>query len=69
VCCLLTLVIVPFDVQKLLNLMQSHLSILALNFPGDWSPIKKIMAYVCVFKCFPIVFAELQVYIKIFDPF
>jgi hypothetical protein len=45
-------VIVSFDVQKLINLMQSRLSILTLI---SWakSPVKKIIAYAHIFESFP----------------
>jgi hypothetical protein len=55
--CLFTLVIVCFGVQKLFDLIQSHLSILVLY----GSTIQRVVTYACILKCFPAVVSKFHV--------
>jgi hypothetical protein len=69
---LLVLVIVSFDVKKLLNLIQSRLLILALIFWAIWVLFRNnyLCLYFPVFSLyFPLVCQYFRSYIEIFDPF
>jgi hypothetical protein len=60
--CLFILVNVSFAVQKLFNLMQSHLSILAIELLESHLESHCLCSHVQVFlPCFPVVVSKLQV--------
>ena len=54
--CLFTLLIAPFDVQRLFSLIQSHFSIFIFAAYAFGGHIQKIIAQANVKKLFPYVF-------------